>query len=85
VAAKAKKSGGRSELEHASPIPNQGGLSGHASPIPSQREGNSDSSSLPPSKRRRSVADGPPLRVYHLSFVRDIRDKDMKSDINIRI
>jgi hypothetical protein len=31
VAAKAKKSGGRSELEHAaSPIPSQGGPSGHA-------------------------------------------------------
>jgi hypothetical protein len=30
VAAKAKKSGGRSELEHASPILSQGGPSGHA-------------------------------------------------------
>jgi hypothetical protein len=31
VGAKAKKSGGRSELEHASPIPSQGGPSGHGS------------------------------------------------------
>jgi hypothetical protein len=31
AAAAAKKSGSRSELEHASPIPSQGGPSGHAS------------------------------------------------------
>jgi hypothetical protein len=50
AAAAAKKSGSRSELEHASPIPSPGGPSGHASDESLLRFVMGDSeSSFPPS------------------------------------
>jgi hypothetical protein len=83
AAATAKKSGGRSELVHALPIPSQGGPSVHGSDESLRLfwvglwMGESE-----PRFPFSSLMWLSECIIY--TFVRDIRDKDMKSDINIR-